>query len=405
MIRSDPRRGWLPCLLLVTFVVGTDDFVIAGLLPAIAGDLAVTEAAAGQLVTAFSITYALAAPVLAAAAAGIDRRTLLGAGLAVFALVNAVAAVAPSYPVLMALRVLAAAVAAAMTPVAFTVAAALARPERVGRAIGAVAAGLTVSLVVGVPLGSLLGAAFGWRSTFWLVAGLASAGAAAVGAALPALPGRRTGAGLGTDLFERLRPIGAPGVLPAIGATAVAATSSFATYTYLAPVVRELTGAGAERVALVIGGIGVAGALGTVLGGRATDRFGPGRTLVSALAAQVAVIAVLAVACVVGAAPFALVALCYAVWGLAGWAFNPPMNARLLRLAPEAGTEVVALNSSALYVGMALGGALGGAALDVGGVGAVLLVATAVGLVGLVLLAGSVARDRARRRRTGIGLG
>lgn len=148
------RSSRLPCLVLVTFVAGTDNFVMAGVLPAVAEDLAVTEAAAGQLVTVFSIAYALAAPAMAAATARLDRRTLLGAGLAVFALLNGAAALAPSYAALLVLRLLAAVVAAAMTPAAFAAAAALAPPERVGRAIGSVAAGMTVALVIGVPLGT-----------------------------------------------------------------------------------------------------------------------------------------------------------------------------------------------------------------------------------------------------------
>lgn len=126
--------GWLVGLLLATFVIGTDDFIIAGILPAIAGDLGVSEAAAGQLVTVFSLTYAVAAPVLAV-------------------------------------------VAAAVSPAAFAVAGSLAKPERVGRAIGTVAAGLTVSLVVGVPLGAWISEVFDWRATFVTVGILTSAAA------------------------------------------------------------------------------------------------------------------------------------------------------------------------------------------------------------------------------------
>ena len=100
-----PRPGWLWCLLLTTFIVGTDEFLVAGVLPEIAEDLRVEEAAAGQLVTVFSLTYALAAPVLAVATARVSRRALIAGGLAVFAVLNVAAALAPSYAVLMTLRV------------------------------------------------------------------------------------------------------------------------------------------------------------------------------------------------------------------------------------------------------------------------------------------------------------
>src|SRR5690625_730226 len=150
-------RARLLGLTLVTFVFGTDDFIIAGILPEIARDQQVSEAAAGQLVTVFSITYALAAPPLAVATARLPRKPLLLAGLVLFAGLNLLTALAPGFAVLMALRVSAALVAAAISPAAFAMAARLAAPEQVGRAVGMVAAGLTISLFVGVPLGSLLG--------------------------------------------------------------------------------------------------------------------------------------------------------------------------------------------------------------------------------------------------------
>jgi predicted MFS family arabinose efflux permease len=286
-------------------------------------------------------------------------------------------------------------VAASMTPAAFAAAAALARPDRVGRAIGTVASGMTVALVAGVPLATWLGAAAGWRATFWLVAGLAAAGYAAVLVFLPALA-----AGRPVRLARRIRLLAAPPVLLAVAATAVAATGSFMTYTYVAPIARDLAGVGAEAVALLIAGVGIAGALGTVLGGRATDRWGAGRTLVVTLAVQVAATAGLAATgSLRGAAPLLVVVLGYAVWGLAGWAFNPPMNVRLLGLAGDAGTEAVALNTSALYVGVAAAGALGGVVLEVEGVPAVLLTATAIGTSALVLLGVSVVRHRTAQPR------
>lgn len=148
--RTPTRAGWLVSLMLVTFAIGTDDFVIAGILPDIADDPAVSEAAAGQLVTVFSITYALAAPPLAVATARLPRTPMVVGGLSVFAAVNLMAAIAPSYAVLMALRVVAALIAAMVSPAVFGMAARLAAPGRDGRALGVVA-GLTVSLFIGVP--------------------------------------------------------------------------------------------------------------------------------------------------------------------------------------------------------------------------------------------------------------
>ncbi|GAA4887421.1 hypothetical protein GCM10023405_00440 [Streptomonospora salina] len=122
--------GWLVCLLLAAFVIGTDDFVIAGVLPAIAEEQAISEAAAEQLVTVFSITYAAAAPPIAVATARWPRKALVVGGLTVFAALNLLTALAPSYAALMALRVLAALIAASITPAVFATAARLARPDR-----------------------------------------------------------------------------------------------------------------------------------------------------------------------------------------------------------------------------------------------------------------------------------
>src|SRR5690625_3889340 len=149
--------GWLLCLMLSTFVIGADDFIIAGSLPEIARDQQVSEAATGQLVTVFSVTYALAAPPLAVATARLPRKPLVLVGLGIFALLNVLTALAPTFAALLALRVTAALVAASISPVVFAMAARIAAPDRVGRAVGMVAAGLSISLFVGVPLGSVLG--------------------------------------------------------------------------------------------------------------------------------------------------------------------------------------------------------------------------------------------------------
>ncbi|PSK98819.1 putative MFS family arabinose efflux permease [Murinocardiopsis flavida] len=396
-----PSRGlpaWLLCLLLAAFAVGTDDFVVAGVLPEVATGLRVSEAAAGQLVTVFSITYAVAAPVLAVATARLPRRRLFVGAMLVFALANVGAALAPTYAVLMAFRVVAALAAAAITPAAFAIAAALAPRERMGRAIGTVAAGLTLALALGVPVGTWLGAAFGWRSTFAFVVVLAVAVLAATPVFLPDLPGAAE-----IGLRRRFRALTRPAILLGVSGTVLGATGGLMTYTYIAPIVRDLTGAGTAQLAALIAVVGVAGAIGTDLGGRATDRWGADRALLVTIAGQVAATGVLAAIGFAGdgASPLPLVAAVFAVWGLAGWAFNPPMNTRMLELAGPAGTEVVALNTSGLYVGIALGGALGGAAVaGYGGIG-VTVASAVIGLATIVLLAASVVRYAAPRAAAG----
>lgn len=383
--------AWLTCLLLATFAVGTDDFVIAGLLPEIADDLHVSEAAAGQLVTVFSLTYALAAPVLAVLTARLARRPLIIAGMSVFVLANVVAAVAPSYALLMACRVLAALAAAVVSPAAFAIAATLAPPRRIGRTIGTVAAGLTLALAVGVPVGTWLGGQFGWRSTFAFVVAIAAVVVATTAIFLPQVPGAARIAHR-----ERVALLTRPPILVGVLGTVLGACGGLMTYTYIAPVVNDLSGAGSTGLAAVIFVAGAAGAVGTFVGGVATDRWGADRALLVTLGGQVAATAALAATALAGvhSSPVAAVAAVFALWGFAGWAFNPPMNTRLLALAGDAASEVVALNTSGLYVGIALGGALGGVALAGNGATGVTVAATVIGTATLALLAASVTRYR-----------
>ncbi|MDJ1130560.1 MFS transporter [Streptomyces iconiensis] len=370
-------------MLLTTFVIGTDDFVIAGLLPEIGNDLHVSEAAAGQLVTVFSVTYAVSAPVLAVLTARLPRKALVVGGLVVFAVANVATALAPGYGLLMVMRVVTALVAASITPAVFGLAGRLSAPERIGRSIGTVAAGLTVSLFVGVPVGTLVGDAFGWRATFVAVAVFTVVVAAAAAYFLPHLTGAPE-----VTVAEKLRILRRPAILTCVGGTVLGASSGLMTYTYIAPVTENLTGKNGAVLALFIAVVGVAGAVGTFAGGRLTDRWGADKALLASFTGLVVATGALAL---IGAmadhgAPVWLVALALALWGFAAWGFNPPMNTRVIQLAKEAGTEAVALNTSGLYIGIALAGGVGGAALATYNGTGVSLTATAIGLAALVLM-------------------
>lgn len=373
--------GWLICLMLVTFVIGTDDFIIAGILPEIARDQQVSQAAAGQLVTVFSLTYAVAAPPLAVATARLPRRPLLVGGLIAFAMINLLTAFAPGYVVLLVLRVASALVAASISPAVFGMAARLAAPDRVGRAVGVVAAGLTVSLFIGVPVGSLLGTAFGWRATFIAVALLTLAVAVANARLLPSLPGAPE-----IGVRAQLRILSRPAVLTCVLGTMMGASGGLLIYTYIGPITEGLSGRSGTMLAVFVTVVGVAGALGTFAGGRLTDRWGADRTLLAAFVLMAGAITGLAVIGISGqgSAPVGLTVVALAAYGFAGWGFNPPMNTRALNLAGAAGTEAVALNTSGLYVGIAIAGAVGGGSVAAyGGQGG----AVAAALLCLIALA------------------
>ncbi len=289
----------------------------------------------------------------------------------------------------MALRVCAALVAALITPVAFAMAAGLSAPERTGRAVGMVAAGLTVSLFLGVPAGTVLGAAFGWRAAFVAVAVLTCLVLFASAASLPSLPGSPQ-----AGPREQFKALTRPAILFCVTGTVLGASCGFMTYTYVAPITMDLTGSSGVVLAPLIATIGVAGALGTLVCGRATDRWGADRVLLVTFVGMVVTSAVLAllVPLTGGGLPVWALGGVFAVWGFAAWGFAAPMSARLLGLAGDAGTEALALNTGGLYVGTAVAGMVGGAVVATFGGAAVPVAAACVGLVALVVMALSVRR-------------
>lgn len=372
---------WLLVLGAGALAFYTDDYVIAGVIPEIAHDLDVSAATAGQLVTAFSLTIAIASPIIAIGAGRITGRAVLIAAAAVFTLANALAALAPGYPVLLALRVLAALAAAAATPVLFATAASLAPPERVGRYVAVVAFGVTGAIAIGVPVGTWVGGAFGWRATFAL---MAVAGAAFGVAARFALPSD-TGARDPLPVRRQLAILTRPAVSLGLAANLVLMLGSMMVLTYLAPYVGVLADAGPGERGALFAVAGVAGMLGIWAGGVATDRWGPDRTLVTGVAAFVAAMAALLALWLWRPVPLVVLLPVVAVWGGAAFWNAPAVQARLHGLAGPAATQALALNTSGTYLGVAAGGAIGGGVLAADGLAHLPVVAAAAGLVALAL--------------------
>ncbi|MEW2359278.1 MFS transporter [Spirillospora sp. NPDC029432] len=381
--------AWLLALTLTTFTFSTDDYVVAGVLPGIAADLRVTESAAGQLVTVFSLTFALASPVLAVLTATWPRRRLLTGALLVFIAANLAVPLAGGYTALVALRAAAALAAAAVVPAALAIAAALAPEGRQGRYLGMVMTGLTGAFVAGVPLGTWIAAATSWHGAFVLGGALGIASLIALRATLPDPP-----PGEAATLRERLAPLSRPAVLTGLLAATAAVLGNMLFLTYLAPFLRGLSGTGATALGAVFVLSGLAGIAGGRLGGAATDRWGPGTAMSAGTLAFAAAMTGLYALWLARPAALALALPLLLVWSLAAWWIPPPTAARLLALAGPAGPQALALNSSAVYIGVAGGGALGGHLLSAHGGGALPLAAAAAALAGLALfgLAGRLAR-------------
>ncbi|TDD33531.1 MFS transporter [Saccharopolyspora elongata] len=341
-------------LALGTFAVGTDAFVVAGVLPEISADLQVSIAEAGQLVTVFAIAYAVLAPVMATLTGNWPRRRVLLAALAVFAVGNIATALAPAYGAVLATRVLAAAGASMFTPIAGATAAALAPEDQRARAISLVTLGLTAATALGVPIGTLLGTVATWRGTMWLVAALGVAAGIGVALLLPPVP-----APPAAGLRERLSPLGNGKVVAILLTTVVAFIGIFVVNTYVSVIVGAATGGSGMLLAVLLFLSGCAGTVGNLVAGGWADRIGPRRVIAAAMAVSALNFAVMPWS----TATFAGAVIAIVVFGLTSWSITVPQQHRLIAAAPAAASFVISLNASGGYLAASLAGVIGAAAL------------------------------------------
>ncbi|WP_432093145.1 MFS transporter [Streptomyces sp. bgisy100] len=339
-------------LVTATFAVGTDNFVLAGLQPAIAADLDVTVAVAGQLVTVFALTFAVSASVLGTLTSGLDRRTALLLALGIFVVGNVVTALGTVYAAVLAARVLTAAGAGMITSVASSTAAALAPPDRRGWAMSVVLGGLSASTAVGLPLGTLIGGV-NWRLTLLVIAGLGLLAMAGIAVKLPrvVLPA--------STLRERFAPLRRPWIVGSLLTTVLLFAGTYLLYTYIAAALTGVTHGSVGRLTLILSLFGAGSVVGTLVSGRLSDRFAPTRILTVTLLATAVVLAV---------GPWATAGtgttlVWSALWGACASVSTVPLQYRLVAHAPAASPVLLGLNSSAIYLGISLGGGLGGSLL------------------------------------------
>lgn len=341
-------------LALGMFAMGTDNFVVAGILPGVAASLHTSVSLAGQMVTLYALSYAVAAPVMAAVAAGWPRKPLLVAALGIFVVGNAISALAMDLNIVLFSRVLAGFGAALFSPTALGVASALAAPEKRGRALATVTAGLTGATALGAPLGMFIGGFGGWRTTLWFVALLGLVAMLGVWAMLRSAPRPAR-----VTLRERLAPVRDIRVALTLLTSLFAFGGFLMVYTYAGLVLDRVTG-GDERI---LSGMllfwGVAATVGNVLCGHLVDRL-QSRSIINA-ALCIAVINFCALPWT--AAHTASAAIALIIWGLCGWGLIVPQQHRLVKIAPQVAPLLLALNNTATYAGLACSGVLGGAAL------------------------------------------
>jgi MFS transporter, DHA1 family, inner membrane transport protein len=378
-------RARLPLVVLVlaagTFLMGSTEFMVAGLLPEMAADLHVSVAHAGLLITAFAVGMIVGSPTMAILTLRLPRDLTLRLALVIFALGHVLVALSTSFPIVLVARVITALATGAFWAVSAVVATEAAGPGARSRAVGVVIGGLTLANVVGVPLGSLAGQLAGWRGPFWGLAVLALAAAAVIGRFIPPPATERR-----PSIRAEFAALRSTNLWLALGASAAIMGGVLATYTYISPLLTERAGIPARFVPLVLIGFGAGTLAGVTVGGRLGDL----RPLLTTLTAAVATVVVLLALAGLSTHSVAAVAL-IAAMGVTGFAVNPVVTALAVQSAGAAPTLASALSTSGFNCGIAAGSWIGGRALDssLGAVGPVLVgaVIAATTLIPLGVLA------------------
>ncbi|MBZ4019483.1 MFS transporter [Streptomyces purpurogeneiscleroticus] len=376
-------------LALGTFLMGTTEFVVAGLLSEMAGDLEVSVARAGLLITVFAVGMIIGAPLMAMLTLRLPRRLTLMLALAVFAAGHIVVALGSSFALLLAARFLTALATGAFWAVANVVAARIAGPAAGSRALGLVGAGGMLANVVGVPLGAFAGQFMGWRGPFWALAAL---GVAAVGLIARYVP-HDSPDPQAISIRSELSALRSGRLWLALAACATTTGGVLSAYSYISPLLTDRAGIAAGLVPLVLVGFGIGALAGSIIGGRIGDARPHATTIVAAAASTMILMAVRLLSG--HAAPtVALVALL----GLFGLGANPVLIALAVRFAGRAPTLGSALTVSAFNFGTAIGSWIAGLALD-SGLGATGPVVIGVGIAVLTLIP-TVAIAVIQRRRS-----
>lgn len=368
---------------LCAFAIGLTEFISIGLAASLASSLEAGTAQIGLAVTLYAAGVVIGAPVLTAMAAGWPRKRLLVAAMLIFTVGNVIAALATQLPQLLAARLLSGLAHGVFFAVASSVATRLVAPERAGAALSLVFGGVTVAMALGVPAGTWLGSVLPWQWVFALIALCGLVGALGVACWMPAGAGDITGDNPGRRQLSVLldRRLLAGASLPLLSYT-----GSFALYTYITPLLLQVTHADTRRISAVLLAYGLGAAVGNVVGGRMSDRIGMDRASFWVLGGIALVLALIGMA----QDSFLLMLVLVMALGLTTYGAIPPLQARILSLArrhrPQALDVASGLNIAAFNAGVVLGSMLGAVALSRWGLASLAWVGLVAALLALMTL-------------------
>ncbi|EKD1483592.1 MFS transporter [Vibrio alginolyticus] len=346
----------LLALTLSAFAIGTTEFVIVGLIPTMASDLNVSLPSAGLLVSLYALGVAVGAPVLTALTGNWKRKYVLLSVMALFVLGNLLAWQAPGYNTLVTARILTGLAHGVFFSIGSTIATGLVSKEKAASAIAIMFTGLTVALVTGVPLGTWIGQTFGWQATFLIVAILGII--ALIGSAL--LVPSNLKQPPATKLSSQVKVLTQPCLLLVYAITALGYGGTFTAFTYLAPILEEVSGFGSSAISLIMLVYGVSVAFGNIWGGKMADSMGPIKALTAIFSGLIVVLLVFSVTAF---NPISAV-VTILVWGAFAFGNVPGLQVYVVKLAekysPDAVDVASGLNIAAFNVGIALGSWGGG---------------------------------------------
>ncbi|SFL81974.1 MFS transporter, DHA1 family, purine base/nucleoside efflux pump [Paenibacillus sp. 1_12] len=365
-------------LAIVSFLVGTSEFIIAGILDKVAADSGVSVAAAGQLITVFSLAYAFGTPFLMAVTARVERRKLLLYSLGVFVIGNVIAVAIPGFDFLIGSRIILALSTGVFVVTALTVAAKLAPPEKQGSAIATLVMGFSTSLIIGVPLGRVVASVYNWKMIF---GGIGVLGLLAILIIAYVIP--RTEGEAPVSLRKQLALLKEPRIAVALSVTFFWISGYSIAYTYISPFLLTVTGMSEQGVSIGLFAFGIASLIGSKFGGYSTDRWGVPRTLISGMVLHTVSLILLSLAAHSPAFVFPLLML----WSFAAWSSGPTQQYHLISLAPEASGIMLSLNSSVLQLAMAAGAGIGGIIVEKASLSSI----SWLGAAGVAVAAGTAA--------------
>lgn len=345
------NTGKIYILAIVSFLVGTSQYIISGILDNISESLGITLAAAGQLITIFSLVYAIFTPVLMAITSRMDKRKLMIYSLGLFVIGNILAFILPGYGFFIVSRIIMALGAGMVVVTALTIAEKIAPKGKKASAIATVIMGLTASLIIGVPLGRMTSEVLGWKAVFGGIALLGLVAMVIISLTIPKIQVEKL-----TPLNQQLALLKKPKVVLGLAITFFWLGGYSIAYTYLSPYLLNISGVSDKLLSGVLLIFGIASLVGSKFGGFSTDRWGVRFTLIGGMMLHITMLVLLSIV----AHSYVGVLVILILWSFAAWSTGPTQQYHLATIEPESSSLLLGLNQSMMQLAMAAGAGIGG---------------------------------------------